>query len=102
MGAANSRRALRHGFQRRGDVMNRNSLVRMLVLPLFPLALGVAAGCGAIDNAGDDSSSAVTIIPPKQGTVFIKKTRLQDYDGDGKADQVVYRPKENTWYVHRS
>jgi hypothetical protein len=57
-----------------------------------------------MDDGSEGSSSAATIIPPKSGTTILtpKKIKLQDYDGDGKADLVVYRPTENNWYVHPS
>jgi hypothetical protein len=29
-------------------------------------------------------------------------TRALDYDGDGKVDSVVLRPKENNWYINKS
>jgi astacin (peptidase family M12A) len=57
------------------------------------------------DNSCVHASNAVSVGDRYAAGLlyrYVSGQSSQDYDGDGKADQVVYRPYEGNWYVRPS
>jgi hypothetical protein len=65
------------------------------------LALAAAAlavfSSGCAETADDAENTNDNAAKKSAGGV-----RLQDYDGDGKADPIVFRPGNSNWYAHPS
>ncbi len=79
-----------------------DAATKVLILPNGNiLALGFAQTTPYLSNEGQNLSKTDFASVMYQGTI-LQRRKLNDFDGDGKAEFAVYRPTDATWYILNS